>query len=108
MTFLEAVQSGRKFRRPSNTKGFYFFYNNGGFLMCSQEKMGDMDKYEVIASTGVTKEDVLATDWQLEPKLVTISLEQFYNAAKQAIDEKEDADTEHTLVIRLAKKLGLE
>ena len=108
MNFLEAVASGRRFRRPSNTKGFYYFYNKGGFLMCSQEKMGDMEKYEVVAQTGVTREEILANDWQLEPATININAIQFYKAAKEVLDDRQDADTENTLIIKLAKKLGLE
>ena len=95
MTLIEAIKSGRHFRRPC------FAHNWMGYSLKDQVmKRADGQEY------CPCKEDILADDWEIEEKKVEITL----SALRETWDRcfrhaKSDETYEFQM---LAKELGLE
>lgn len=85
MNFLEAVKSGKKFRRPG--RDWYY-------------------PVEPVVFYAISKQDMLATDWEVEEKKVEITYEKLYWAMK---DSHGCGGYEHHYksVKMVAKELGL-
>lgn len=63
MTLIDAVKSGKRFRQGS---------------------LGSYKDFEDCGCMGFTKSELLATDWELEEKHITVSRVRIRNAADQA------------------------
>ena len=92
MTLVEAIKSGKRFRRPLMA-GWTYFKNRDD--RCS-----------------LSYDDLVATDWEIEieEKSVTITRTQFLEAAQKtwADDFCMTRESPMHFAIQLAKRLGLE
>lgn len=82
MTFLEAIKSGRRFRR-NNMTGNRWYYAEGDYLFYVQEPCGDMVASEGLANI-CTVNDLLATDWEVEDEEVTFKRSKLEQAISNA------------------------
>jgi hypothetical protein len=76
VTIIEAIKSGRRFRRPCFVKGLWYYYTDSSYQMYRS----DNRTYQP------DKEDILADDWIIESPAVTITKEQFYEACEQVME----------------------
>ena len=89
MNILDAMRSGRRFRRPSWE--IYYSDTHEGFLE-------------------LTPEDLLAEDWVIEEKKVTITASEFTAAWANAVKEamiSTSPDYERIIYQQLKQELGL-
>lgn len=104
MTLVEAVKSGKPFRRPSYARGSWVVELGKGPAPGVY-----VWRDEVQNTKAFSAEDILATDWETEEKTREITLSEFVEAFKRA------ASTEECMrnypcgptVGELAKELGL-
>lgn len=94
MNLLEAVKSGKKFKRPHHTH----YYPTIGTMI-----HGGSYRFDA--------EDVIASDWGLEEQKVTISTTEFFHAFSEVIKEamfhRQYTGDYVEVVNAMAKKLGL-
>ena len=87
MNIIDAIKSGKRFRRQGNTSWY--------------SRMAA--EYQTINISAISREDFLADDWEVESEPVTITREQFdaaWDNALLMIGTRLDRDA-------LAKELGL-
>ena len=107
MTLIEAIKSGRPFRRKS-------------VLSCWYGVVGDVVKYQPGMSdayvANLKVEDILADDWEIQEPTVTISASQFWEACQYAtaIEDYEIVEDVHQRRRRIetrwqevARRLGI-
>jgi hypothetical protein len=91
MNLIEAIKSGRRFRRKSQPNQGYWYQKGTGATF-----------YE---------DDILADDWKVEQLPVTITKEEFLKAWDKAVANNGGADAVYNGFISLrhlvAKELGL-
>lgn len=83
MNIIEALSSGRPFRRPKWV---------GGYLLLKE-----------VENFAFSVEDLLATDWEVEEKQVTITISQFTRAWNRALT----SGNEPLVYDSIVKELGL-
>jgi len=105
MNIIEAIKSGKPFRRP---KCAGWMWVEGPFFVCDWEK----DRVTVFP---ISVAALIADDWDTQEPTVTITISDFYRAVADVIKQSEDADVSfasHTLRYHpfreLARGLGLE
>lgn len=73
MNLADAIKSGKPYRRKSNTSNAHYVFQIKGGKFWYTEMWADQ----------ITAEDILADDWEVEEKSVTITPTQFWEAAKR-------------------------
>lgn len=89
MNIQEAINSCKRYRRKGELGWYDAVEDFPNYVFCTR--------------------DVLAEDWEVEEKSVTITQEDFFHAYTEALKETEIKDTYHIgeVINCLAKRLGL-
>jgi hypothetical protein len=93
VNIIEAIKSGKKFKRQGGTSWY-------------SRMLAD---YPTINISAISREDFLADDWEVETTSVTITREQFDAAWRRAVDvcENMEIKTQHYLYELVVRELGL-
>lgn len=106
MTIIEAIKSGKPLRRRNKTFSYVSGSGMGEYrtYIAPGTPMSPEYLLEVIK---LSKEDVLADDWEVEEKKVEITRDKLMNAWMRALCSTPNSITVVT-VSALAKELGLD
>ena len=92
MNIIDAIKSGRRFKRKEDTSWYSSMSDN----------------YPIINISAISRENFLADDWEVESPSVTITREQFNAAWDSAIDSSQVKETNCVMLHHyLTKELGL-
>lgn len=91
MNIIEAIKSGKRFRRKS--------WKANEMTWISQD-LGDLPLQ-------LTRGDIVADDWELKEEPVTITRTQFFEAYAHAVAELPSNPTNSSVLEMMADRLGL-
>jgi len=104
MTFIEAIRTGRPLRRK--TRGMRChpaFLGCHGIQASCWNPSNWYDPGYLLFTAELDKEDVLAEDWEVEEKPVSITATQYWEAYRAVM-----VKGEYDIILRLAQELGLQ
>lgn len=81
MNIIDAIKSGKKFRRPRTT---YWHHERDGIIYYRTDDFNAPEQYAEICSTA----DLISDDWEIEEEQITLTRSQFARAFAEGIKRK--------------------
>jgi hypothetical protein len=101
MNIIEAIKSGKRFRRPAWKEWSTDTQCNAGYVWSSGNQGGST----TVSGMFLQSADITADDWEIEEKKVEITRSQFFSAVDKVLAKAFDGTPRSH---EIAKELGLE